>query len=43
MIENEVIVDFLSGFTAGFTSVTCCAPLELIRTRFSLMVPFFSY
>ena len=41
MIENEVIVDFLSGFTAGFAAVTCCAPLELIRTRFSLMVPFF--
>lgn len=37
-MENEVIVDFIGGFIAGFISVTCCAPLELIRTRLSLMV-----
>lgn len=40
MIENEAVVDFLGGFVAGFTAITCCAPLELIRTRLSLMVLF---
>lgn len=40
MIDNEVLVDFVCGFVSGFTAVTCCAPLELIRTRLSLLVFF---
>ena len=37
-MENEVIADFFSGFTAGFVAISACSPLEMMRTRFSLMV-----
>ena len=35
--------EFLCGLVAGFTSVTICHPLDVIRTRMNIMVLIFTF
>lgn len=36
--SSELMKEFLCGLVAGFTSVTICHPLDVIRTRMNIMV-----
>lgn len=40
--HRKLFIDWLSGLVGGFVSVTCCAPLDLARTRHMVLV-FFNF
>jgi len=36
--RRRLLVDWFSGLAGGFVSVTCCAPLDVARTRHMVLV-----
>lgn len=38
LLKKKPYIDWLSGLIGGFVSVSCCAPLDLARTRHMVIV-----
>ena len=37
-LKKKLLIDWFSGLVGGFVSVTCCAPLDVARTRHMVLV-----